>query len=227
MKQKRGDILTFSISCNMHDNIPDVYIARNDPTFRNQHSLYIRRITHILFKSRSSSREHPSLALSSQASYLFSLASNITSINQPPHNKPPFKNRHTNMHFHTYFMLAMLPLISGAPTATHKRQLDTLLGAGTSSSPFSSTSDLSRLGSLLGDGTGTSTSSGLDSWESSLASLGSLGSATGTSSGLASLESEISSLTGGTGTLTGASASSSADGLNSLLSGLKAKEKKV
>ncbi|KAF7877146.1 hypothetical protein EAF04_000831 [Stromatinia cepivora] len=118
------------------------------------------------------------------------------------------------MHFHFSLIIAILPLISSAPTNMPKRQLDTLLGSGTSAS------DLSGLGSLL-DGSGTSTTSGLASLESRLSSLGSLGSGTSTSSGLASLESEISSLMGGAG------ASSGADRLSSLLGGLTRKEKKA
>ncbi|KAF7896780.1 uncharacterized protein EAF01_009183 [Botrytis porri] len=129
------------------------------------------------------------------------------------------------MHFHISLIIAVLPLISGAPTNTHKRQLDSLPGLGTSSSPLASASGLSGLGSLLGDSTGTDTTSGLGSLESGLSSLGSLGGGTSTSSGLASLESEITSLMGGTGTLTGASASSGADGLSSLLSGLARRRK--
>ncbi|CAD6446008.1 33105c25-fc7d-4095-9e53-96b2ddd1c23d-CDS [Sclerotinia trifoliorum] len=78
------------------------------------------------------------------------------------------------MHFHTYLIVAILPLISSAPTNVPKRQLDALLGSGTSAS------SLPDLGSLL-DGSGTSTSSGL-----------------------ASLQSEISSLIGGAGASSGA-----------------------
>lgn len=95
-----------------------------------------------------------------------------------------------------------------------KRQLDGLLGSGTS------TSNLPDLGSLL-DGSGTSTSSGIGSLESGLSSLGSLAGGTSTSSGLASLQSEISSLIGGGG------ASSGADELSSLLGSLARKEKKA
>ncbi|KAJ8058968.1 hypothetical protein OCU04_011952 [Sclerotinia nivalis] len=112
------------------------------------------------------------------------------------------------MHLHIPLIIAILPLISGAPTNVPKRQLDTLLDSGTSAS------DLPGLGSLL-DGSGTSTSSGLGSLESGLSSLGSLGGGTSTSSGLASLQSEISSLLGG------------ADELSSFLSGLTRKEKKA
>lgn len=221
MKQKRGHILTFSAP----SHIPDVY---NLAIIRFLTSAFCSSDHSHSFPITRYSNKHPTSTFNIHFIYNIPISTfNAPLIDQLSRYRPLLRIQQSKMHFHISFLIAALPLISGAPTNTQRRQIDTLLGLGTSSSPLASASDLSGLGSLLGGSTGTDTTSGLGSLESGLSSLGSLGSGTGTSSGLASLESEISSLMGGTGTLTGASASSSEDALSSLLSGLARKEKKV